>query len=93
MEDDGDPDLNTGPDEFDELDELVEMAKTSNANKRAIYPRYDASVQMAELMAAEVNPSDIRVSQQIGGSWITEIYYKGITFITITSSKPDWSTE
>ncbi len=83
----------TGPDEFKELDELVEMAKFSTARKDDRYPKYDARIQMIELMADEVDPGDIRVYQQMGRSWVTEVLYKGITFITFTDYKPDWSKE
>ena len=93
MDDDGYYEPDTGPDEFDELDELVMLAKLSAARKGDSHPKYDATIQMAELMADEVNSEDIRVYQQLGGSWITEIQYRGITFITITGYKPDWSRE
>ena len=86
-----------GPDEFDELDKLVEfaqgiIAKRKTAGEENSSPEYDASVQMIQLMIFEVTPRDIKISQQLGGGWRTEVLYKGITFVTVTQQEPEWET-
>ena len=84
-----------GPDEFDELDKLVEFAQGIIAKRRAAgeensSPKYDASVQMIQLMILEVTSRDIKIRQQLGGGWLTEVLYKGITFVTVTQQEPEW---
>ena len=84
---------NSGPDEFDELDELVGIAQSSSSMRFAYSPKFYARPRTMQLMADEVDPSDVRCHQQEGGSWVTETMYKGITFITVTANRPVWATK
>ncbi|MDP3792462.1 MAG: hypothetical protein Q8Q89_01905 [bacterium] len=68
--------------QFDELDELVEIAKAGTRDGPKAYLKYYTSVEMVNLIMEEIPPGDIRIYQQVGGEWIAEVKYKGVTFIT-----------
>jgi hypothetical protein len=82
-------DDDSGPDELDKafnrLDDLYEFAESTIDWKNDPDKKFDASLENISLMIEEVaDPQhDIRVSQQIGGSYVLEIKYKGINFIYI----------
>ena len=73
----------SGPDEFDELDKVVEFVKESLQGRNELNPKYDVSLEMINLMMEEVNLGDIKIYQQAGGSWIAEVVYRGIRFIHV----------
>ncbi len=90
---DDDDDFDYSPDEFNELDELVEIAQESISGKKAAGEtglKYYTSNNMVELMLQEVPPQDVRIFEQAEGRWVTEVLYKGITFVTVTLQEPDW---
>lgn len=78
-----------GPDEFDELDEMVELARKSTSEVGSVRPKYYTSARLVQMMINEVTLRDVRIYQQIGGSWITEVLYRGLTFITVTEREPE----
>jgi hypothetical protein len=86
--------FNNDFDEFDRLDQLVEIARESFEKQKAtgqfyIDFKYYAYPSMVKLMAQEVDRCDIRQYQEISGFWITEIIYRGIRFITSTPKQID----
>lgn len=82
-----------GPDEFDELDEIVELARKSTSEANSIRPKHYTSSKLIQMMIDEITPLDIRIYQQVGGSWVTEVLYRGLTFITVTEREPEWETD
>lgn len=91
MTDDFEPD--DGPDAFDELDKVVELARRSNSEANSAHPKHYTSSKLIQMMIEEVTPQDIRTYQQIGGGWVTEVSYRGLTFITVTEREPEWEID
>ena len=81
----------SGPDEndklFDQLDELVKFVGEDLGRKGKSDCKWDVSLEMINLMMEEVNPSDIKIYRQTGGSWVAEVVYKDIRFVHITIGK------
>ena len=85
-------------DEFDELDELVLMASQSARIKKDCRAKYDVSVAMISLMMDEVSKNDVKIYRQIGETWVAEVRYHGINFVSVAGNiKPkiwlEWQTE
>ena len=68
---------------FDELDEMVDFAKESIRMSGNPDRKYDVKLAMINLIMEEVMADDIRIYRQIGDSWVAEVKYKGINFISI----------
>lgn len=74
-------------DMFDRLDKEVELAK--QIHQVSDNTKFYVDFCLISLMMEEVDRRDIRIYQQIGGTWVAEVKYKGITFINVERSKPD----
>lgn len=79
---------------YDQLDELVESTKQLKVSLNAYEFKCDTSLAMINLMMEEVPLSDIKIYQQIGGAWVSEVKYHGILFVHINGkTKPEAWTE
>lgn len=76
--------------QFDELDELVEIAKAGAGDNPSSSLKYCVPLRMINLMIEEVDTGDIRIYQQIGGNWVAEVKYHGVLFIHVNGKhKPE----
>jgi len=79
-----------GPDEndklFDELDQLVKFAEKRQKMGYSLDKIYVDS-EIANLMFEEVPEEDVKIYEQIGGSCVAEIKYRGFNFISVSPVK------
>src|SRR3989338_2694406 len=78
---------------FDELDEMVDFAKESIRMSGNPDRKYDVRLSIINLIMEEVMADDIRIYRQIDNSWVAEVKYKGINFISIVGKRipPAWA--
>jgi len=77
-------DDNPGPDEFDELDKVVEFAKEKLNRGYSPDEKIYISSEMINLMLEEVPECHVRIYEQIGGNCVAEIKYRGFNFISVS---------
>lgn len=79
---------------FDEMDDFVDFARESIKRDRHPDKKFDIRIDLMNLMLEEMNLEDIRIYQQIGGSWVAEVKYRRINFVCVAGKqKPQFWDE